>query len=87
MTTKSGLTALMREPAEELAFNMGVTLRGLTIKVKPTGYLMVVKITRRIDGHQVCFIEMPTLYDCWDYLYRHYTATNAPLSWRRDNWA
>lgn len=84
MNVQRELQRFLLNPAEEVAYHSGWLLRGMTIKTKPDGYLLVVKVERRLDGHMVAFIEGTTLIDCFEYLLLSMTHTNAPLKWRKD---
>ena len=77
----------VREPADEVAYQDGRILRGYSMKVKENSYLLVVKVTGRLDGHLVAFIESETHIGCFEYWYKSLTTSSAPLRYSRDRYA
>ena len=87
MKYSQGFLNFLENPHEEVAYRVGANLRGFSIKVKPDSYLLIVRITRRLDGHKVAFIELPTLMECFAYFYGSMTTTNPPLKWHNDRFS
>lgn len=86
MFTDKGFRRFLLNLSEELSYHLGFTLRGFSVKYKEESCLLVVKVTSRLGGAQVAFIEAESLVGCFNYLYQHCTKTNAPLKFRPDKW-
>lgn len=74
----------LKAPYEEFAWGTGLQLRGLSFKVKENSWLLVVKVTGRLDGNKVAFIETPTMLGCLDYLVTYAYRRHVPLRWMSD---
>lgn len=86
MVSQKEVMKVVSHPYEEIAHSLGFTLTGINLRVKPSSWLMVVKVQGRLDGAMVAFIETDTAYGCWEYLATVLYRTNAPLKWRKDKW-
>lgn len=78
------LDKFMSSPFEEFAWGTGRQLTGLSLKVKPTSWLLVVKATGRLDGKKVAFIETPSMMGCFEYLATYCYRQRVPLRWMDD---
>lgn len=78
---------LLADPFEELAYHEGAVLRGINFKWKTDSVLMVVKVTKRLDGDLVAFIEGKEFSDCWEMLAASIYTTKFKLTWRKDKYA
>jgi len=83
---KPGARFLRDEPDKYIAIRTGHILRGLTISQQNEMWRMIIKVDDKRGNHLVAFVVMPTIYDCWEYLYEHYTTTAAPLRWSTDRY-
>ncbi len=83
---KPGERFLRQEPEKYFAVRENWVLRGVTLSRQGNEWRMIVKVTKKKEGHQNCYIYMSTPYDCWTYLYQALTQVNAPLKWSTDNY-
>lgn len=85
MARDEQILRVMKDPYEEIAYSEGAVLRGISLKWKVDTVLMIVKITKRMDGDLVAFIETSTVTGCWDYLATYLYTKGTPLKWRKDS--
>lgn len=81
------LMKFLKAPYEEFAWGTGKQLRGLSFKVKENSWLLVVKVTGRLDGNKVAFIETPSMLGCLDYLATYCYRRHVPLRWMDDRFS
>jgi len=84
---EKSLLKLITNPYEEIAYHEGAVLRGVNFKWKERSVLMVVKITKRLDGDKVAFIEADSVLGCWEQLAAALYTTKFQLTWRADRYA
>lgn len=85
--SSSQVDGFIMEPNKIFAYNVGVSIRGITFKWKDDSVLMIVKTYDKKNKPIIAFIECYTYYDCWEYLYSYLTKRDVPLKWREDRYA
>lgn len=83
---RAELDKFMSSPYEEFAWGTGRQLTGLSLKVKPASWLLVIKATGRLDGKKVAFIETPSMMGCFEYLATYCYRNGVPLRWMDDRY-
>lgn len=81
------LSKFLNSMPEEIAYHHGIVLVGFSVKDKGTGWLLVVRVNKRLDGRMVAFIECSTLIGCFDYLATWCYRNNVPLKWAPDRFS
>ncbi len=85
--TDDSVKKLMETPDQEVAYCTGYFLRGINMVAKDKTWLMVVKLTGRLDGAKVAFIEANSYLECWEYLASCLYTNSAKLNIRPDKFA
>ena len=71
---------------QEMIWQTGVQLQGMTFSKKDEGWLLTVKVKDRQGKRKVSFVFAHTPEDCLDTVWTAMCSTAVTLKWREDKW-